>query len=539
MKTISVELMRKVEKEAEASGSSQPVLMQRAGEGIYQYVLRRYSGLEQRTILGLVGSGNNGGDTLIAMAKFASDGWQTSVCLFNRQVSGDFLIQDYLQKGGEVYLASQPDELQKTLQKISKSAIIMDGILGTGIHLPLREPIRSGLQQVKTEIQQCVPRPVVIAVDCPSGMDCDSGDSAAETIPADLTLCLGAIKNGLVKPSALLICGEIEGIDIGLSDFILPEENNIETIIEADVQKILPDRPRSGYKGSFGKALIIGGSVNYTGAVYLAASGALRIGAGWVTLAVITEIKNNLAAVLPDATWLLLASELGVISADAQSVLTEHLSDYNAVLLGCGIGLEKTTGQFVERVLKAKKVSSRHIGFISSMEEGPASEASKSAPTWVIDADGLKNLSKIPHWEKILRADSILTPHPGEMALLAGISVNDVQTDRVKTARDYALQWNQVVVLKGPGTIIAAPDGRVGIIPVATSGLAHAGTGDVLAGMITGLRAQGMPAYEAAIAGAWIHSRAGLIVAERMGPRSTLASDLPKMIAEVIQPWGK
>jgi NAD(P)H-hydrate epimerase len=533
MKTISVVQMKSVEKDAEQRGETSSILMERAGNGIYQIIRLRYSDIDKKQVIGLIGPGNNGGDTLIALTKLCRDGWKTSACLFNRKIEGDPLVQDLIDRGGKIYSAADADEVSEMSGQFWQTGIVLDGILGTGIHLPLRESIAREMNAIKNRIEQLDPKPQIVAVDCPSGMNCDTGDAAAEVIQADLTLCLGAVKNGLVQPAAIPLCGEIEGVDIGIGDLIPAEDSMIETITEADVRSMLPVRSRSGHKGSFGKALIIAGSVNYTGAAFLAASGALRIGTGWVTLAVASDLYPILAGMLPEATWILLSSETGVISQDALPVIHENLTRYNTVLIGCGLGLEKTTAQFFRGVIDHRKNADRPFGFFPTAEKAAIPE-DPSDPAMVIDADGLKLLSQIPHWKDELQKNSIFTPHPGEMAMLTGLRVEEIQADRVGTVTKFAREWGQVVVLKGPGTLIAAPDGRCAVIPMATSALAHAGTGDVLAGIITGLRAQGLDAYSAATAGAWIHARAGMLAENKYGGRSALAGDLPGLIQQAL-----
>jgi hydroxyethylthiazole kinase-like uncharacterized protein yjeF len=169
------------------------------------------------------------------------------------------------------------------------------------------------------------------------------------------------------------------------------------------------------------------------------------------------------------------------------------------------------------------------------VEGGKTEDKSGKLPPLVFDADGLKLLAKIEGWPKLLPSPAVLTPHPGEMAVLTGISKDDIQKDRLGTALKYAHQWNHVVVLKGAFTVVAAPDKRATIIPVATAALARAGTGDVLAGLIVGLRAQGVDAFEAAVAGAWLHAMAGIYAADRIGNKaSVLAGDVLDSIADVL-----
>jgi len=218
-------------------------------------------------------------------------------------------------------------------------------------------------------------------------------------------------------------------------------------------------------------------------------------------------------------------------------VLMKNFDRATAVLVGPGLGQEDSTKLFIENLLKGNagsKKSTGRIGF-TQREGEKKTEQATHLPPMVVDADGLRLLSKIDGWSKLLPADSILTPHPGEMAALTGLDKDAIQADRLQIASKYAAEWGQIVVLKGAFTVIAAPDGRVTLIPVATSALARAGTGDVLAGLIVGLRAQGLNAYDAAVAGAWIHAQAGLYAAEKVGAEaSVMAGDVLEAVADVL-----
>jgi hydroxyethylthiazole kinase-like uncharacterized protein yjeF len=206
-----------------------------------------------------------------------------------------------------------------------------------------------------------------------------------------------------------------------------------------------------------------------------------------------------------------------------------------AILLGPGWGTEKVTGNFLNHFLTKHAVSKRgsEMGFLVATQE-PEPDFDKLPPL-VIDADGLKLLARIPDWPELLPAQAILTPHPGEMAILTGLSVEKIQSERLETAEKFAKKWGHVVVLKGAFTVVAEPGGRTAVIPVATPALARAGTGDVLAGMITGLRAQGVESFPAALCGAWIHANAGLKAAEIQGnTASVLAGDVLQAISLVM-----
>ena len=386
-----------------------------------------------------------------------------------------------------------------------------------------------------------------MAVDCPSGLNCDSGALDPAALPADLTVTFAAAKRGqFVFPAANWL-GELVVADIGVSAD-LPElaQVQLELATPQDVRAWLPGRPRDAHKGTFGRALVAAGSVNFTGAAYLAGAAAYRIGAGLVTLAVPEPLHAIVAPQLPEATWLILPDEVGVIAASAAEVIEKELPRSQALLVGPGFGTEKSTGQFLRRLLDVEEGQAgggrkRALGFTARAAGGPEGEGSATPlPPLVVDADGLRLLAQVENGPARLPRLSVLTPHPGEMAALTGLDKEAIQADRLGTAQRFAAEWGQVVVLKGAFTVVAAPEGRTAIVPFATAALARAGTGDVLAGMITGLLAQGVPPYEAAVAGAYLHGRCGELAAQAMGQTaSVLAGDvlraLPAALAETLQ----
>jgi NAD(P)H-hydrate epimerase len=269
----------------------------------------------------------------------------------------------------------------------------------------------------------------------------------------------------------------------------------------------------------------------------MAGKAAYRCGAGLVTLAVPAPLHAALAGHFPEATWLLLPHEIGVISEAAVEVIKKNLERPTAMLIGPGFGTEDVTKEFLERLIgDSQRPRRRGIGFVTGeMEETTPAGKKTALPPLVIDADGLKLLARIESWHALIPAPAVLTPHPGEMAVLTEISVSDIQSDRLGTAEKYAQEWGHVVVLKGANTVVAAPDGRTTVIPVANPALARAGTGDVLAGLILGLRAQGVEAYPAAVAGCWIHAQAGLQAAETLGSTAAvLAGDVLDAVAAVM-----
>lgn len=258
----------------------------------------------------------------------------------------------------------------------------------------------------------------------------------------------------------------------------------------------LPKRLKDANKGTFGKVLVIAGSENYPGAAYLSCAAAYRVGAGLVTLATTPSVKTIVSRKLPEVTFL------------SMEEVHEKLSDYNVLLLGPGLGQKNETAKFVEQLLK------------------------KKLPNTVIDGDGLNILSK--NWWEGVNGELILTPHPGEMARLTGLSIDQIQTDRENVAKEYATRWGQIVVLKGANTVIVSPSGEVIISPFANPALATAGTGDVLAGMIAGFLAQGLSSFDAVCLGVYIHGMGGEMLKEKYGEAGGLAADLLPLLPKVL-----
>lgn len=535
MKLVTVAQMQAIEKEADSNGLTYEMMMENAGQGLADVVLDLFADESSLEAVGLVGPGNNGGDTLVALTALLEAGWKARAYLVKRKK--DALVKRFTQAGGEVI--SGEDAFGKLADALEEADVLLDGVLGTGVKLPLKKEVAELLAEVNDVLDSLEENaPLVVAVDCPSGVDCDSGEVAEETIPADLTVTMAAVKQGLVRLPAFEYVGELKVVDIGLPPDLPSLQEVTAEVAEAEsVAALLPERPLEAHKGTFGTALIAAGSVNFTGAALLAGEAAYRVGAGLVTLAVPAPLHGALAGQFPEATWVLLPHEAGRISETAADVLAKNFEKASALLLGPGFGTEATTKVFLEDLLagtSAQKKAPARIGFIHQ-ESSPKSENEAKLPPLVIDADGLKLLAQIKDWASKLPPLSILTPHPGEMSVLTGLSKEEIQENRQAVALKYAKEWGHVVVLKGAFTLIAAPDGRLTLIPVATPALARAGTGDVLAGLIVGLRAQGLDAYASAVAGAWIHAQAGLYAADDLGTAaSVLASDVLNSVADVL-----
>jgi NAD(P)H-hydrate epimerase len=513
MKYVSVQEMIEIEKAADAAGHTYQDMMEAAGKGLAEEIHLRFKHLKDKTVLALVGSGNNGGDALVALDYLGLWGWKLTALILKSRPKDDPLLTRVVDRGGYVVDWTDLDKGRDQVKdQLSKSELVIDGVLGTGIKLPLRDPLKSQLNMVKVYISLAENRPVVIAVDCPSGVDCDSGEVDPGCIPADLTVTMAAVKKGLLKFPAYSYLGKLCLVEIGLPENLAAFTNISREIITVDwVKSELPLRPLDAHKGVFGTALIIAGSINYPGAAILAGEAAYRSGAGLVTIAVPGSIYDGLIKRLPEATWIKLLDNQGGISSDAVNSIETSLDKPTALLVGPGLGLSESTAAFLAGLLKLNNL-----------------------PPLVLDADGLRLARHIDGWPGILPDGSILTPHPGEMAALTGLSTKDIQSERENIAEESAKKWNQVIVLKGAHTVIADPDGETMIYEGGDPGLARAGSGDVLAGIIAGLIAQNIPPFIAAVSGVWIHGQAGKLAGKKVGSQaSVLASDISDQIGEV------
>ncbi|MGH2582791.1 MAG: NAD(P)H-hydrate dehydratase [Anaerolineales bacterium] len=510
-KLVSVPEMIAIEKAANAAGHTYAKMIAHAGASLAKQVLAHSHG-RGRSVLGLVGPGNNGGDTLVALDLMSTQGWNSVVYVVGERASKDEFIRRVKASGCEILFASDDPAFDKLKALVVEYHVLLDGLLGTGIKLPLREPSANALIAVNETLAALSEKPLVVAVDCPSGMDVETGELAPQTLKADLTVCMAAVKRGMLTMPAFESLGEVAVGDIGLPDDLLEWGRIRRFVINEEMARAaLPPRPADAHKGTFGTALIVAGSRRFPGAAFLAGEAAYRSGTGLVTIATVESVQPSLAGSLPEATWLPLTEKDGWIAAEAVTQLLAILDKATAVLFGPGFGQEEQTGGFLSELLK------------------------NTLPPLVADADALKLIAAMKGGVMNLPKDSVLTPHPGEMAILTGLDISEIQGARLETAEKFAREWQQVVVLKGAFTAVASFDGQSAILPVASAALARAGSGDVLAGIIAGLRAQGVEAYEAACTGVWLHGQAGLRAAKRLsGTAGVLAGDLIKELPALI-----
>ena len=492
IKIITVEKSRYLENEANKGGLSFEEMMENAGRGT-AVAIRQRVGAKGKRVVVLVGPGNNGGDGLVAAHYLWEMGARVTCYLWKREVEGDANYRRVKDDRIPAIWAEDDPGSEALLGLVTEAHVVVDALLGVGVDRAiggtlkeLMDVVRRGVAGGGTRdgladtvpLNPVEPGPVVVAVDCPTGLNCDTGELDPAAIHADLTVTFAHPKVGLLRFPGAEAVGDILVADIAIP-VELADDVSLELATPQRIRAWLPARSRSSHKGTHGRALLVAGSVNYVGAAALAGAGAKRVGTGLVTMALPMPIQPAVAANLTEATYLLLPHDLGVIATGAVEVLREAVGEYDALLLGPGLTQEKETVSFVHQFLGLqRKAASGRIGFVSMAAAEEAEQL--ELPPLVVDADGLNAMAAVDGWWKALPPDTILTPHPGEMARLMGgeVTAKEVQADREGAARRMAAEWKAVVVLKGAFTVVAASDGRVMVVPFANAALATAGSGE-------------------------------------------------------------
>ncbi|MFC2029283.1 NAD(P)H-hydrate dehydratase [Chloroflexota bacterium] len=540
IKIITVEKSRDLERRADEGGLSYAALMENAGRAL-ALAVQELAGIEGKQVVALVGPGNNGGDGLVA-AHYLSQADARVICyIWKRTVEDDWNYRRIQDDGVPVVWMEDDPGYEKLRSLLSGADVVLDALLGVGVS----RPIGGSLAEILTVARDIVagettlsnlepafaasrahPAPVVIAVDCPTGLDCDTGALDPASLPADMTVTFAHAKEGLLRFPGAEAVGEIWVADIGIPPRFA-DDVPLELATPSLIRSCLPSRPGGAHKGTFGRALIVAGSVNYVGAAVLAGTAATRVGAGLVTMALPTPIQPVVASRLTEATYVLLPHDLGVIAPGAKEILAQEMDECQALLVGPGLTQEEVTVTFVRSLLGLESTGKKErMGFLDSLS--PGAQTLGALPRLVVDADGLNALATADEWWAALPQNTVITPHPGEMARLMGgkSTVREIQADREGIAARMAEQWGVVVVLKGAFTVVAEPAGRLVVLPFANPGMATAGSGDVLSGAIAGLRAQGASAFEAAVAGAYLHGQAGEMARTVLGDMGMVAGDL-------------
>jgi NAD(P)H-hydrate epimerase len=498
--------------------------MENAGARVVEFLAERFADVARRRVAVLCGKGNNGGDGLVVARLLHQRGGRPSVFLFaaHDSVKGDAAVnlKRWLEGGGEVRVVTSESEWDAARAQVAQAEIIIDALLGTGLTGPVEGLLAKVIADVnEMRAQKGRVSPLVVAVDVPSGMPSDSGQPLGPAISADCTVTFTAPKLGLLIPPNCERAGTLLVGAIGTPPEMLCEDASLKLHwLEPGEFAGLPlVRKPGAHKGSYGHALIIAGSRGKTGAAVLAAMGALRAGAGLVTVATPERVLPIVASHVPE----LMTEGLTGTEADTLSMrsldynrFAEITKGKNVLAMGPGLTTHTETQQFVRTIVR------------------------DSTLPLILDADGLNAFAGRITELREHKSPLAVTPHPGEMARMLGSTSEKVQSNRLEIALESAAKWNAFVVLKGYHTIVATPDGRAFINSTGNPGMATGGTGDVLTGMLAGLTAEFASApWEHVLGlGVYLHGLAGDLAAEQVGEQGLIATDL---VAAIPRAWRK
>jgi len=482
------------------------LLMENAGQAVAAKAQSVLGPPQDKLVLFLVGKGNNGGDALVAARHLAQQGYEVKLfLLFEPELFQGAALENwqYIEKMDIKWHFLEDDNSFYLLKlSLNQCDLIVDGIFGTGFAGNPSGKIARAIQAVS---ESQVP---ILAIDVPSGLNGDTGQLGEPCIWAKYTVTMGWPKRGLVLYPGKKAVGELEVANISLPQEGLSELEHKEYYITAELaRQLLPVVEPEGYKNSFGHVLVIAGSAGMSGAAYLASKAVLRSGAGLVTTCLPESLSSYFDMAFPEGlTAGLPETKQKALGMDSWAAIEEKLTRKDAVVFGPGLGRGTEIPYLLAELLN------------------------KSTCPVLIDADGLYALAQDPGMIETAQVPVILTPHPGEMARLLNISTEAVQADRAECARTAADRFKAIVVLKGAATITADPEGDLYINSTGNPALATAGTGDVLAGTIGGLLAQGLNPLAATVLGVYLHGLAGDMLSLEKGSRGILAGEVADML---------
>ena len=511
-KITTAEQMRAIDKRAiEGMGIPSLTLMENAGRGVAEVIREEVfnDACDGRRVAIVCGRGNNGGDGFVVGRYLHEWGASVQFLLLGQpdQLKGDAAVNH--KRAAELNLPVTTVESIGDLPDLTAFDLLIDAIFGTGFHGPIRG-VAAGVVDAMNESGV-----EIVAVDAPSGLDSDTGEAEGSVVNALYTISLACSKYGQWLWPGRAFVGHLAVVDIGIpSEAVDGEGVRLAQITEDFVGASLPERPADGHKGTFGKALILGGSAGMSGAVALAANAAMRCGLGLAYAGVpesivdLIDIKATEPVVLPFPE----VNRRRVLARRGLGEIVKRSAEIDAIAIGPGLSQHHETQELVRRLI-----------------------ARVNKPT-VLDADGLNAFAKDQSGLEATRPyPLIITPHVGEMARLLGRSNQDVAANRKQAAIDAAQRFGCIAVMKGSPTFVADSDGMVYLNPTGNSGMGTGGVGDVLTGIIVSFLAQGCEPLAATLMGVYIHGRAGDLGADEHGERSLVASDLVTMLPEVLR----
>ena len=488
------------------------VLMENAGRGAAEEILKAFPDLQKKKVAIVAGKGNNGGDGFVIARHLTNCGVPVKVFLLTepKALRGDAETNYYIfhRMKGEILSVSSSKDYQKVKKDFERADLLIDAIFGTGLDAEVRGYYREVIDHLNTLHQP------IAAIDIPSGLNADTGKPFGTAVRATLTLTFGLPKLGLLISPGVDYVGTLKVIDIGIPRNLVEEEKIQTYLLEREeIRKWLsvPRRPDT-HKGDYGHLLVIAGSVGKTGAAAMVCEAALRMGAGLVTLAIPKSLNPIMEMKLTEVmTEPLPETPKQTLSLRAYSSILRLCENKRAVVIGPGLGTYKETQTLILKLVKALDIP------------------------LVIDADGLNALATQAKFLPATNRSLILTPHPGEMARLIRGTVKEIQENRIGVSRSFSQVNHVYLALKGYRTLIVTPRGETYINPTGNSGLATGGTGDVLSGMIGGLLCQGFDILPSLQASVFLHGLAGDEVARELGEKSLVATDLIKKIPLLLQ----
>jgi ADP-dependent NAD(P)H-hydrate dehydratase / NAD(P)H-hydrate epimerase len=515
MLLLTADEMRRLDRATiERGHATGEALMERAGAGVVAAMEQRYGSLLALRVLVLCGTGNNGGDGFVAARHLRTRGANVGVGLIGarNRVQGDALLHLARMEREGITAIPVTDEaaIAQLIATHDAWDFALDAVLGTGAR-GAPEGVAAAAVQALRELDDAGTR--VVAVDLPTGVQADTGEIARRAVRADLTVTFGAPKRGHFLYPGRAFAGALEIVDIGLLD----DDGDargfpFSLATAAELAELLPPRDPRAHKNSVGRVLIVGGSPGLTGAVALAARAAARSGAGYVQMAVPASLASIYAAKLTEEmTVPLRESDAGALDGAAIEMLLARAENANALVVGSGLSRDP------EAALLARRLVAR--------AECPI----------VVDADGLNAFEGRAAELREGGAPRVLTPHLGEMARLTGLTAAVIEARRMDVALEWAASWKSVVLLKGAPTVIASPEGRATVNPTGNPGMATAGMGDVLSGVIAALLGQGLAPYDAARVGAFAHGLSADRVAAARGMIGLTAGDVAEAMPDAFR----
>lgn len=497
---VTAEQMRALEQRTERAGRSLALLMEAAGAAIAQGALSLATPSSAFWVV--CGTGNNGGDGLVAARALLRFGRRVHLTLVGEPGKLSSLARAQWERRPDG-LAPAPLEVEA----VRAGDVVVDALFGTGLNRPPTGAAAEGIRAINAARERGAR---VVSADLPSGLPSDLPTPFDPCVQADLTVALGAPKVAQVLEPGASRCRRLRTVDIGLVGEVT---SSVHLLEEAAVRALLPPRLPDSHKGTYGHVLVIAGSPGKTGAAAMSGLGALRGGAGLVTVATRAEALPWVQLHAPELMGVAL-EETGPLGLGDLGALVAAAEGKDAVVLGPGIARGPETPALLAELL-----------------------ARVEAP-FVLDADGLNALAQRPGALEGARGEGVLTPHPGEMATLLGVTTAEVQRDRLGAARRLARE-RVTVVLKGARTLIAHGAGELWVNPTGNAGMATGGAGDVLSGVLGALLAQGLPAAAATQVGVFAHGLAGDLAAERVGEVGLIATDLLHGLGQVWARWGR